>query len=136
LKGLEDIGVPFELRVVVIWLYERDIAKFRSNHVWSEKIKCNIGVKQGCPFPSILFGFYIHKLEDFLEEVGSVSTDLICLVIILFFCVEDIFLLVRNPKILQDLFTNSEMTMDTIDFPTRSICHVEIPIPTPRYLVI
>jgi len=46
---LEELKVPFELRVVAVRLYENIIAKFRSTEGWSEEINCNIGVKKVCP---------------------------------------------------------------------------------------
>ena len=46
---LEELKVPFELRVVTISLYENVIDKFKSNEGWSKDIKCNIRVKQGPP---------------------------------------------------------------------------------------
>ena len=58
---LEELKVPFKLRVVVIRLYENVIAKFKSNEGWSKDIKCNIGVKQGFPLSPTLFDIYINK---------------------------------------------------------------------------
>ena len=65
---LEELKVPLELRVAAIRLYENVIAKLKSNEGWSKDIKCNIGVKQGCPLSPTLFGIYIDKLEGCLEE--------------------------------------------------------------------
>ena len=65
---LEELKVPFELRVTAIRLYENVIAKFKSNKGWSRDITCNIGVKQGCPLSPTLFGIYIDKIEGCLEE--------------------------------------------------------------------
>lgn len=42
---LEELKVPFELRVVAIRLYENAVAKLKSNEGWSKDIKCNIRVK-------------------------------------------------------------------------------------------
>ena len=53
---LEEIKVPFKLRASTIRLYENVIAKFKSNEGCSKYIKCNIGVKQGCPLSPTLFG--------------------------------------------------------------------------------
>jgi hypothetical protein len=89
---LEEIKVPFKLRVVVVRLYENVISKFRNTEGWSEEINCNIGVKQGCPLSPTLFGIYIDKLEDCLEEVGCVGLTLIGIVIILLLYVMILFL--------------------------------------------
>jgi hypothetical protein len=88
---LEDIRVPFKLRVVVILSYDRVGSKFRSNEGWLEEINCNIGVKQRFPLSTTLFGVYIDMLEDCLEEVGCASTNLVGLVIIFLLNVDDIF---------------------------------------------
>lgn len=55
---LEEIMVPLELRVVVTRLYENDIAKLKTIKGQLEEIKCNIGVKQGCPLFLTLFRRY------------------------------------------------------------------------------
>jgi hypothetical protein len=54
---LEEIKVPFELRVVAIRLYENFIAKFTKNKGWSKEIDCTIRVKQGCPLSPTLLAY-------------------------------------------------------------------------------
>ena len=54
---LEELKLPFELRVVAIRLYENAIAKFKSNEGWSKDIKCNIIVKQGFPLSPTYLAF-------------------------------------------------------------------------------
>ena len=83
------------MRVSTIRLYENVIAKFKSNEGWSKDIKCNIGVKQGCPLSPTLFGISIDKLEGCLEEAGYAGTILAGIVIILLLYADDIVLLAR-----------------------------------------
>jgi hypothetical protein len=54
---LEELKVPSKLRAVAVRLYENIIAKFRSTKGWLEEINCNIGVKQGCPYPLPFLAF-------------------------------------------------------------------------------
>jgi hypothetical protein len=117
---LEELKVPFELRVVVVRLYESVISKFRNIEGWLEEINCNIGVKQGCPLSPTLFGIYIDKLEYWLEDVGCTGPTLTGIVIILLLYVDDIVLMERNPydlskhlRILKDFFSSMGMTVNT-----------------------
>ena len=80
---LEELKVHFELRVVVIRLYEKVIAKFKNNEEWSTDRNCNIGVKQCFSLSPTLSGIYIDKLEKCLEEAGCTGTILAGIVIIL-----------------------------------------------------
>ena len=41
---LEELKVPFELRVVAVRFYKKVIAKFKNNEGWTTNINCNIGV--------------------------------------------------------------------------------------------
>jgi hypothetical protein len=94
---LEEIKVPLKLRVVVVRLYENVISKLRNTKGWSKEINCNIGVKQGCHILSpTLFGIYIGKLEDCLEEASCVCLTLIAIVIILLLCTDNIIFTVRS----------------------------------------
>jgi hypothetical protein len=117
---LEEIKVPFELRVVAIRLYENVISKFNHTKGCLKEINCNIGVKQGCPFSPTLFGIYIDKLEDCLEEAGCVGPTLIVVVNILLLYVDDIVLMARSPHnignqliIFRDFCSNMGMTVNT-----------------------
>ena len=102
---LEELKVPFELRVVTIRLYEKVIAKFKNNEGWKMDINCNIEVKQGFPLSPTLSGIYIDKLEKCLEEAGYVTAILVGVEIILLLYVDDIFLMERLPS---DLDSNYE----------------------------
>jgi hypothetical protein len=117
---LEELKVPFKLRVVAIRLYEKVISKFRNTEGWSEEINCNIGVKQGCPLSPTLFNIYIDKLEDCLEDAGCVGPTLVSIVIILLLYANDIVLMEKIPYdlgkkliILKDFFSSMGMTMNT-----------------------
>jgi hypothetical protein len=101
-------------------LYENVISKFRNIEGWFEEINYNIRVKQGCPLSPTLFGIYIDKLEECLEEAGCVNPNLVCIVITLLLYVDDIVLMVRSPynldkklRILQYFFSNMGMTVNT-----------------------
>jgi hypothetical protein len=59
---LEELKVPFELRFVAVSLYEKVIFNFRNTKCWSEEMKYNIIVKQGCPLSPTLFEICIDKL--------------------------------------------------------------------------
>ena len=54
---LEELKVPFELRVVAIRLYEKVISKIKNNEVCTTNIHCNIGFKQGFPLSTTILEF-------------------------------------------------------------------------------
>jgi len=119
-NGLEELNVPFELRVAAIRLYENVITNLKSNEGWSKDIKCNIGVKQGFPLSHTLFGIHIDKLEGCLEEAGCVGMILARIVIILLLYANDIVLLTRCPFdfdkqliLLNDFFSTMGMIVNT-----------------------
>ena len=100
-------------------LYENVIVKLKSNEEWLKDIKCNIGVKQGCPLSPTLFGIYIDKLEGYLEEAGCGGTILAGIAIILFLYADDIILLARCPsdlhkklKLLKDFCSTMGMNVN------------------------
>ena len=116
---LEDLKVPFALRASIVRLYENAISKFKRNEGWLKDIKCNIGVKQGCPLSPTIFGFYINKLEGCLEEAGCAGTILVGIVIILLLYADDSVLLARCPfildkklRILKDFCSTMGMTVN------------------------
>lgn len=94
---LEEIKVPFELRATAIRLYKTVIAKFKSIKGRSKDLNCNIGVKQGFPLSPTLFGIYIDKIDDCLEEAGCTGMNLASIVILLILYVDSIVLMARYP---------------------------------------
>jgi hypothetical protein len=76
--------------------------------------------EKGYPLFPTLFGIYIDKLEDYLEEVGCVIPTLIGIVMILLLYTNYIVLMVRNPhdlgkqlRIINDFCSNMGMTINT-----------------------
>ena len=99
---LEEIKVPLKLRDATIRMHVNVIAKFKNTEGWSKEINFNIGVKQGCPLFTTLSGIYIDKLEECLEKAGCVGPTLIGIVINLLLYVDDIVLMERSPRDLQN----------------------------------
>ena len=116
---LEELKVPFELRVVLIRLYKKVVPKFKNNEGWTTDINCNIGVKQGFSLSPSIFSIYIDKLEKCLEEAGCIGTILVGIAIILLLYTDDIVLMERRPsdldkklRILNYFYSNISMTRD------------------------
>ena len=100
---------------------ENIISKFKNTQGWSKDINFNIGVKQRCHLSPSLFGIYIEKLEDCLEEPGCVIPTLIFIFINLLLYPDDIVLMVRSPhdigkqlRILKDFCSNMGMTVNIL----------------------
>jgi hypothetical protein len=116
---LEEIKVPFELRVVGIRLYEKIISKWKKIDGWLKEINYNIGVKQGYPLYPTIFCIYIDRLEECLEGAGCVSPTLTIIRINVILYDDDIILRARIPndlgeklKFLKDVFSNMGMTIN------------------------
>lgn len=96
-QRLEEIMVPPEIRIFVIYLYETVISKLKTDDRWYKDIKCNIEVNKGCPLSPTIFGIYIDKLvEECLEITGCKGTELARIIITLLLYVDDIILHTRN----------------------------------------
>jgi hypothetical protein len=81
-------------------LYESVLGRLHTVHEMSDFIKSTIGVKQGCPLSSTLFGIYIDELEAFLHEHNQESEGFLLhqvLISILLFT-NDMVLLASSPK--------------------------------------
>ena len=111
---------PLELNIVVIRFYKRVVAKIKTIEGWSKDIKCNIGVKKGCPLSPTIFGIYIDKLEECLGIARCKGADLTDIIISLLLYVDDIVLLARSHEdldkqlqTLHDYFSKMGMTVNT-----------------------
>jgi hypothetical protein len=107
------------LIVLLKFFFNVFTVKFKNIEGWLKEINCNIRVKQGCPLSPTLFGIYIDKLEDCLEEAGCVGPTLTGIVINLLLYA-DIILMEMSPhdlgkqlRILNDFFSNIVMTINT-----------------------
>jgi hypothetical protein len=67
-QRLRDINIFETLLATIIRLYESVLGCLRLAHDLSDFIQSTIGVKQGCPLSSSLFGIYIDELESFLHD--------------------------------------------------------------------
>ena len=119
-KRLDEIMVPRELRIVVIFLYEIVVSKVKNNKWWSKDIKSNIGPKKGYPLSPNIFGIYIDNLEECLEIARYKGTDLAGIIIKFLLYDDDIIFLARiHAKLdkqlrnLNDYCSNMGMTINT-----------------------
>jgi hypothetical protein len=67
-QRLRDIGISEILLVTIMRLYESILGCLGMAYGLSDFIQSTIGLKQGCPLSSTLFGVYIDELESFLHE--------------------------------------------------------------------
>jgi hypothetical protein len=102
-QRLRDIGISETLLAAIMRLYESVLGRLRMAHGLSDFIQSTIGVKQGCPLSSTLFGIYIDELESFLHEhIQEGDGCLLHQVLIsLLLFVDDLVLLASTPEGLQ-----------------------------------
>lgn len=71
------------------------------SNIWYEDIsqcfESNIGVKQRCPLSPTLFGLYIDKLEDWINNTKGEGIHLARYVLKLLFYVDDLILIAKLP---------------------------------------
>ncbi len=66
------------------------------------RFSCGIGVKQGCPLSSLLFGLYFNGLQKHLDELdGDSPPQLVDIVVKLLLYVDDLALMSKTPQGLQ-----------------------------------
>ena len=58
-----EIGMSLEYWVVIAWLYEKFRCQLKNENGFLWHFLSNMGVKQGCPLSSTLFGLCIDKLK-------------------------------------------------------------------------
>jgi hypothetical protein len=64
------MGILNECKETIHHLYEQVKAKIRTMEGLLECFDSEMGVKQGCPFYSALFGLYIDKPEGWISQKG------------------------------------------------------------------
>lgn len=63
----------------------------------------NIGVKQGCPLSTTLFGLYIDELETYLDDIGE---DFFKILVAILLYADDVVLLSKSRACLKDSSTS------------------------------
>lgn len=99
---MEELGVPNGLKSAVHNLYEQVKAKIRTLEGMPVCFSNDIGVKQGCPLSPMLFGLYIDKLEEWLNNDSSEGVQLANYVIKLLLYVDDLILIAKSAKGLRE----------------------------------
>ena len=85
-----------ELRTAVHRLYAQVKAKIKTMDELSKCFGSNIGVKQGCPLSPTLFGFYIDKLEKWLNMASGEGVQLANYVIRLLLYENDLIIITKT----------------------------------------
>lgn len=65
---LRRLGIPELGLTTILTLYETVLARVRIAEGLSDSIRNTIGVKQGCPLSSTLFGLCIDELETHIRD--------------------------------------------------------------------
>lgn len=106
---MDELNIPDEYRVAVHRLYEQVRAKIRTSEGMSECFGSDIGVKKGCPLSPTLFGLYIDKLEDWLNETFERGTQLVGYVVKLLLYADDLILISKIAHGLRGLLKALEL---------------------------
>ena len=70
MQRLDVLGVPTNMHWGIYALYEFVLGKTRPPNGLLEVVDSTIGVKQGCPLSSTLFGLYIDDVSHYIEKQG------------------------------------------------------------------
>ncbi|MCO5559545.1 hypothetical protein L7F22_013146 [Adiantum nelumboides] len=100
-QRLQTLGIPSELLWGVFSLYERVSAKVRCPGGTSLSFASTIGVKQGCPLSSTLFGLYIDELSEHILHTGGDGVDLAGTPVHIMLYADDIILVSKSQEGLQ-----------------------------------
>jgi len=87
-------------------MYTTIYAKVRINGDTHGEVMSDIGVKQGCPLSSTLFGLYVDELETYLDEIDMDSPCLFDTVVDILLYADDVVLLSKSGAGLQRLLTS------------------------------
>lgn len=68
----------------------------------SECFGSDIGVKQGCPISPTLFGLYIDKIEEWLNNINGEGIQLVGYVVKLLLYADDLILIAKSPQGLEE----------------------------------
>ena len=99
----------FHNRVVVHKLYDKVSAKIITKEGFSECFGSDIGVKQGCPLSPTMFGLYIDKLEEWLNNTSGEEIQLAGYVVKLLLYVDDLILIANFAQGLRDHLKASDL---------------------------
>ncbi|MCO5606122.1 hypothetical protein L7F22_060309 [Adiantum nelumboides] len=100
-QRLLTLAVPSEMLWGIFSLYERVSARVRCPGGTSSSLASTIGVKQGCPLSSTLFGLYIDELSEHILRDGRGGVDLAGTPVHIMLYADDIVLVSESQEGLQ-----------------------------------
>ena len=112
-QRMEQIEVPKHLRLAVAQLYKQVRCQLKTQNGLSKEFYSNMGVKQGCPLSSTLFGLYIDEITSFIDRFGGKGSPIASLMIQILLYANDIVLLSSSTEgVQQHLDALEEFCLD------------------------